>query len=196
MLVKWILFRPDDSSGSGSGGGDGGNGGSGTPDPEPQEGAPEPQAGTGDKSQAEIEQLRKENAARRKELREAQARVKELEGQSQTEVEKLTTRLTDLEKAIPEKDQRIRNLQAQVLGGKAGIAEDARADAARLLDWSSISDPDDDAEVEKALRDLVKEKPYLAGSTAGGADGGTGGSRDGSQGDMNARLRAAAGRTR
>jgi hypothetical protein len=93
-----------------------------------------------------------------------------------------------------EDQQRIRELSARVLAPQAGIADPrAAADAASLLDWKDL-DPTDETSVLKALKDLVKDRPYLAGNVGGGADGGQGGSRGQETSDMNVRIRQAAGR--
>jgi hypothetical protein len=80
-----------------------------------------------------------------------------------------------------------------VLAEGAGIAPAARADASKLLDWSKIEDPDDDAILEEALKELVKARPYLRGSTSG-ADGGAGGDSTKVGAGMNEVIRRAAGR--
>ena len=86
-----------------------------------------------------------------------------------------------------------RNLRAQVIAGNLGIAAEARSDVAVLLDWDSVDDPEDDKQLERALKALVKEKPFLLGGRDG-ADGGAGGSRDRTKTDMNSLIRAGAGR--
>ncbi len=105
----------------------------------------------------------------------------------------MSTKVSESEIKLTELLDTNRRLRAQVLGAKVGIAPEARADAAALLDWSSLGDPDSDDEVESALKKLVKAKPYLSGRSSSGVDAGRGGSRDTGQ-DMNSLLRVAAGR--
>jgi hypothetical protein len=88
-------------------------------------------------------------------------------------------------------EKRVRDLQVQVLATKVGIVDPSAASA--LLDWSKIEDPDDDKQVEKALRELVKEKTYLV-PAGGGSDGGAGNGAGGGTQDMNQMIRQAAGR--
>ena len=158
---------------------------------------PAPQAGTQDSQEdpasRELSRLRSEAAKYRTERNALQKKIEELEGAGQTEVEKLSTKVSESELKLTEMMDTNRRLRAQVLGAKVGIAPEARADAAALLDWSSLGDPDSDDEVESALKKLVKAKPYLSGRSSSGVDAGRGGSRDTGQ-DMNSLLRVAAGR--
>lgn len=159
-------------------------------DPAPQEGTQETQE---DPAGRELSRLRSEAAKYRTERNALQKKIEELEGAGKTEVEKLSGKVSETELRLAELADTNRRLRAQVLGAKVGIAPEARADAAALLDWSSLDDPDSDDEVESALKKLVKAKPYLSGKSSSGVDAGRGGSRDTGQ-DMNSLLRVAAGR--
>lgn len=157
-----------------------------------------PPEGTQDESQVdtasqELSRLRSEAAKYRTERNDLKKRLEELEGAGKTEVEKLTGKVSEYERSLSDLENTNRRLRAQVIGAKVGIAPEARADAAALLDWSGIPDPDSDDEVESALKKLVKAKPYLSGKSSSGVDAGQGGSRDTGQ-DMNSLLRSAAGR--
>lgn len=191
-----FLFAPDDPAGQGA---------ENTPDPDDAdsgEGAPQggTEAGPEDQGEdlvprSEVQKVSKEAAKYRRERNALQQRIEALEQQDQSDVEKLTTKTTTLETSLREAKQENRELRVQVLASRVGIVREARSDAARLLDWDSIEDPDSEAELEGALRTLVKDKPFLLGNVPGGADGGAGGERgEGSQ-DMNSLLRAAAGRS-
>lgn len=194
-----ILFQTD----PGSGGGGGQGGGDGAPDPGDQGGGSQADDGSGsgggsdggsaDDADERVKRANSEAAATRKKLRDAEKRIAELEGASQTETEKLTTNVTKLTQDNTTLVAQNRKLMVQVVAGRVGIAQEARADAAALLPEDAVSDWSDESAVEKALRDLVKSKPYLTGRTGGGADGGEGGTRDQPQ-DMNALIRASAGR--
>jgi DNA repair exonuclease SbcCD ATPase subunit len=159
--------------------------------PAPQEGTQE--ESQGDTANPELSRIRQEAAKYRTERNELKKRLEELEGAGKTEVEKLTGKVSEYERTLGSLEDTNRRLRAQVLGSKVGITPEARADAAALLDWSSIEDPNSDDQVESALKKLVKEKPYLSGKTNSGVDAGRGGSRETGQ-DMNSLLRSAAGR--
>lgn len=189
-----FLFSPDDPGGSG--GGD-------EPDPvDDSQGAVTPPEGdTGSGSQedlvarSELTKVNREAAKYRKQLREAQEALKAREDEDKSDLQKERDRAVKAEQDLKSEREASRKLRVEVLASRVGIVREARADAARLLDWEQISDPDDEREVEQSLRDLVKEKPFLLGKVPGGADGGAGGDRgDTGSGDMNALLRAAAGR--
>lgn len=198
-MFRSIFFRPDEGAGA-NGGGNEGEGG------ESKETPPAPKPPAGDEGgnetppeddlvpRAELAKANAEAAKRRKELREAEKKITDLEGQSKTEAERNADRATKAEKEAEEANKRVRLLRVQVLAPDVGIVESARADAATLLDWTNVSDPDNDDQVKAALEDLVKAKPYLLGGVGGGADGGAGGDRSGEPVDMNAAIRGAAGR--
>jgi len=191
-----FLFAPDDPGGQGGGDNpdgtdDEGTGGS------PPEGTESGSGSTDDKdlvSRSELARANRDAAKYRAQAREAQDALKAREDQDKSDLEKERDRATKAEEKLVKIEKDARELRVQVLAGKVGIAREARGDAARLLDWDDISDPDDERQVEVALRDLVKDKPYLLGNVPGGADGGAGGSRDTGSQDMNSLLRQAAGR--
>lgn len=189
-----LMPEGDGGSGDGGSGGDGGDGaGSGGNGSQEDNGDGGSGSGGDGKPDPELKRARDEAAKFRRELRESQKRVEELEGAGKTEVEKLTTNVTSVTQERDTALTRVRELTVQVVAGRVGIAQEARADAARLLPTDAVSDWEDEAQVEAALRELVKTKPYLVGKTAGGGDGGEGGNRDEPM-DMNARIREAAGR--
>lgn len=188
-----IHFDPDPNPG----GGDPPSGGD--PDPDPGDPDPAPQEGTpakpdGEQDDQRLKEARKEAAKYRTDLRNAQKKIEELEGASKTELEKATDAKAKSEERASTLESDNRNLRARIIGGTVGIDPAARGDAALLLDWSKIEDPTDDDQVESALRDLVKDRPYLLGNVRGGGDGGAGGTRDSSETDMNTLIRAGSGR--
>lgn len=194
-MKKNFLYRTDDPGGSGGGG---------EPDPDdnqdsapPQEGDPQaPEAKDDLVPRSELAKVNREAAKYRKELRDTQAALKEREDQDKSDLERERDRAVKAEQDLKAEREAARKLRVEVLASRVGIVREARADAARLLDWEQISDPDDERELEESLRNLVKEKPFLLGKVPGGADGGAGQEREGAgSGDMNALLRAAAGRT-
>lgn len=195
MKAHRLLFLPEEDPGGTSGGSEGSGEGAGTSTQEPQEGTKGTQDGSSGSQEPtqELERARREAAKYRTERNDLQKRVSELEGAGKSEVEKLTGNMTTLTETNSRLADENRRLRAQALAPSAGIAQAAASDAASLLDWSQIEDPADSSQVAKALKDLVKEKPYLAGNVRDGADGGSGGSRE-EKGDMNSLIRGAAGR--
>lgn len=145
--------------------------------------------------------LAEERAARKKAERDAKAATTELtkfREANQSEQEKaLAAARKEGEQAAMAKANR-RLLEAEVRAGAAGKLADP-SDALGLLgDVEQFLDSDGDVDrkaLAKAIDDLVKEKPYLAGTPqAGGSfDGGARTSPPAGQ-DMNQLLRQAAGR--
>lgn len=168
-----------------------------TSPPAPPEGNGETESGTQGRMvpASELQKANREAAKHRKALRETQARVEELEGASKSEAEKLQETASKEKQRAEDLAANNRELRARVLAPAVGIADTRAAqDAARLIDWSQISDPDDDSEIEKALRELTKDRPYLVGNVAGGSDGGAGGTRQSGGQTMNDLIRGTAGR--
>ncbi len=143
---------------------------------------------------SELAKANADAAKRRKELREAQAKIEELEGNLKTDQEKVAERAKKAEEERDAAVTRSRDLHVRVLAEEVGIVREARGDAAALLDWNQIEDPEDDEQVKSALEKMVESRPYLMGNVAGGADGGAGGQRGNQAQDMNAAIRAAAGK--
>lgn len=199
MKYPFLLFQTDPG---GSGGGEGGEGGTGDPGGQGGESQGDGGSGTGggsdggeggSQSDQETARLRQEAAKYRTERNALQKKIDELEGAGKSEVQKLTDNVTKLTQEKDSLVERVRLLTVENVAGRVGIAPEARADAAALLPSDAVDDWSDTSQVEKALKKLVQEKPYLAGSVRDGADGGTGGNRDGTK-DMNTLLRQAAGR--
>lgn len=198
MPLKHLIHFESGEGGSGSGsGGEGGGSGSGSGSGEPPEGngagSGSGAGGTPPEVDERVQRANAEAAKFRTELRAAQTKIAELEGAGKTEVEKLTGSVTTLNQENTSLRDENRKLVVQVVAGRVGIAPEARADAAALLPADAVADWSDQAAVEKALRELVKNRPYLTGKTGGGGDGGEGGTRE-EPGDMNAMIRAASGR--
>lgn len=194
----FIHFRPDDGTG-GQGGGDGGGDGKGTGAPADEGQAPDAKQvqETLAARERELSEVRGEAAKRRTENATLQKRIEELEGAGKTEAEKKDTAITDLTTKTGTLEATNRALRVRVLAGQAGISDPKAAeDAASLLDWSKVDDSESETSVVKALKELVKDRPYLAGSIGGGADGGEGGGGERGSGssDMNQLIREAAGR--
>jgi hypothetical protein len=132
-----------------------------------------------------VKALRTEAAANRAKAREAEARLKALEDAQLSEGEKKDRRLKELEDEVGTLRQQTRRAEVQAAAAKAGAVD---ADVvARLVE-------DDEADVQRAVHALKRDKPYLFNRPgAGSADGGAGGRAIDSP-NMNDYIRRAAGR--
>ena len=189
--MAFNLFTLETSTGSGDAGGEGTEEEDTTSTESQEDTSTEQQSESVPRS--ELAKANAEAAKYRKRLRETEKRVEELEGHSKTEVEKERDRAAKAEQELQDIKAKNLVLRAASLATQAGVSVDAARDAALLLDWERVDDPEDDAEVIAAFQELVKEKPYLGGSRRGSADGGKGGGEV--PPDMNAAIRQAAGRT-
>lgn len=118
--------------------------------------------------------LRSEASALRKRLKDAESKLTERETADLSEKEKTERAKDDAETKATTLEREVRELRVQVLAPEAGIQPRAVRAAYALIDWSEVSDPDDRKQVLRALKDVAKEHPYLAGgqSADGGASGG------------------------
>jgi len=181
---------------------DGGPGGSGSENDDTSgDGGVEPPEGTGSGSdeqdlipREELQKVNREAAKYRRERNELQNKLKQFEDAEKSDLERLTGENKTLADKLTASEKRERALRVQVMASRVGVAPDAQADAAKLLDWGTIEDPDNDQLVEDALKDLVKERPYLRGGTRVGADGGAGGDGRSTAAGMNEQIRRASGR--
>lgn len=117
-----------------------------------------------------VQQLRREAAGYRKRLRELEAAVKGYEEAQMSESERLQARLSELERQYTEAQRSLQEstlrYEVMLAAGRLGVVD---ADAAwRLLDASSIEFDDDGrpTNVVDVLRELVRQRPYLAAGTA------------------------------
>jgi hypothetical protein len=187
------------------------------PDAQPQAGASQAQAANGQSSQAdgpdnasgtvdvaalqrELAEARKEAGKYRTEAQKAKDAAKAAEDAKLPEQERVQRRLAELEQAnaAHERERTEWRTQAAVTKAALRLGFQDPVDAYALLDRAAL-DHDENGEprnVDRLLADLLKAKPYLggAGRPSGSADGGING-QTGQAMDMNARIRAAAGRT-
>lgn len=123
--------------------------------------------------EAEIKKLRQEAANYRTKAKEGEAAKAELERLRQaemTEQEKREARIKELEAQNAEAITKVKQSTVRAMASELGFADPK--DAAKLLD----SIPDDEKELEDALKGLLKTKPYLAKSAGSGIpDTGKGG---------------------
>lgn len=126
-----------------------------------------------------VEKLRRENAAARKARQEAEARVKEFEDRDKSDQEKAAERLQAAE-------QRAIEAEAKVLRTDVAAAKDVPVKLAKFLTGSTKE------ELEKSADELLAE---LNGTRRTSFDGGARGRGQApAAGDMDAAIRAAAGR--
>lgn len=139
--------------------------------------------------------LRSEAARARVRLKEAEDQLAKARQAEMTEQEKLAEQTTTLRAELDQAHAETRDLRVQLAAVKLGIVDPEAA--AKLLDWDTVTDPTDLKQVSRALKALLQDKPYLAGTNQS-IDAGAGRSTTHADGhvDMNDRLRAAAGRTR
>ena len=157
-------------------------------DPQPQAGttSTEPQAGDSHNEPISLEEakkLRSEANSLRQRLRNAEARAKEFDDfKAQQETDKLSEserwqkQATDLQSKYDSDTsaltERIVRYEVERQAQRLGIIDpDA---AAQLIDWDALEYDEDGTpkNADTLLKDLLKNKPYLAGkaaSTAGGA---------------------------
>ncbi len=123
--------------------------------------------------EAEIRKLRAEAAGYRTKAKEgetAKAELEKLRQAEMTEQEKRDARIKELEAQNAEAITKVKQSTVRAMASELGFADPK--DAAKLLD----SIPDDEKELEDALKGLLKTKPYLAKSAGSGIpDTGKGG---------------------
>lgn len=196
----------------------GGTGAQAAPDPQPQAGASQAQAANAQSSQADgadnasgtddVASLQRQLAASVKAERQLRAdRQRLLDAQKAAddaklpEQERQTRRIAELEQQIAahQAEKTEWTTQAAVTRAALKLGFLDPADAFALLDRNALDRDEGGAprNVDKLLADLLKSKPYLggAGRPTGSADGGVQGDGAATPAmDMNARIRAAAGR--
>lgn len=189
-----FYFAPDDPGGGSGSDSDDDHAGDGSGNQPPEgEGSGAPGEG-GLVSREELSKVNREAAKYRRERNDALRQLQEIKDAEKSDLERVSGELQMQTQRLNKTLAENRHLRVQVLGEKVGIAPAARADAAKLLDWDSMDDPDDGAIIEEALRTLVKDRPYLRGEVQG-ADGGAGSGGAGPVGaGMNSAIRRAAGR--
>lgn len=151
-----------------------------------------------------LKALKAEREARRaleREIKPLRTYKQQQDDAAKTSEERLAAR----EKAVADQEARITmRLRTSILRDEIGNAVAAErltlqapvGDVLRLMDSDAVEwDGETPKNVRQLLRDLVKDRPYLATKRPGTADGGAGDSGDRAL-DMNTVLRQAAGRTR
>lgn len=189
-----VLYAPD-----GDGGGGGGDGDDGTGDGDGDAGKAD--AGKGTES---LEALREELARARHEAGKYRQEAQKLKRQGETEQERRERELTELREGNTTLTSSLRELRLEnAVLKRASTLGIVDPDVATLLVGRELGEEAWDGDrirtdsLDKALRALVKERPFLVrqGSAAAG-DGSSADRQDGGGQpvDMNARLRLAARR--
>lgn len=174
MFIRFFgPFLEDDNGGSGGG----------NPDPEPTP------AGGGDTSgsdakftQADLETKISERLQREgiKELKRKAAEFDRIKASEQTEAEKVAARakeLEDRERTLTQREQRValQDEIARVTGADKITLVAPVGDVLRLLDTDAVTwDDGKPVNVGPLVKQLIKERPYLAAKRSGSADGGEG----------------------
>jgi hypothetical protein len=172
-----IMYAPDsDGSGDGDGTGAGGDG-KDPPAKDPPVDEDEPMT---PEQVAEIVEenakLRTADAKRRTEAARATKAAKDAArkaAQESGDAEALQKQLDDANAERVALEEKLQRQGATAIAESVGVIDPPAA--IRLLDWDSLADPGNPTEVEAAIRQLVKEKPYLkkpAAKTDAGASGG------------------------
>lgn len=122
-----------------------------------------------DALQKELKALRRENAKWRTQLRAKEEQEQERAKAEMTETERLKAELVEAQEARTraETERRAIAVRSQVISAaaKAGFADPE--DAYRMLDTLDVDDDGRVDGLDKALKELLKAKPYLAGKQAG-----------------------------
>lgn len=204
-----MITVPDETTGA--------DGTQADPKAQPQAGASQAQAADAQSSQAdgadnasgtvdvtalqrELTETRREAAKNRTELKRLQDAAKAAADASLPEQERLQNRLAELERANTEHERERAEWTTQAAVTKSALRLGFLdpVDAYALLDRAALEHDEQGApkNVDKLLAELLRAKPYLggAGRPSGSADGGVNG-QPATGMDMNARIRAAAGRT-
>lgn len=157
------------------------------------------QDGGGDGSSQSIapedaRKLRSENRSLRQRLKDVENKLGAREAADLTEQQKLERDLSAERAAREQAETTARALRVQVSATKLGVRADAVDLVAGLVDWEAIDDPGDAKQIDRAVRELIKERPFLSGRDPEGLGGGNGRQNPAGAGDMNSIIRRAAGR--
>jgi hypothetical protein len=153
---------------------------------------------TSQMSEESARKLRSENKAMRERLKNAEKALAEREKAELTDNQRLERELKERTDEIAERDKQLtaaeremRSLRTQTVAHELGFIDPELAEP--LLDWDDL-DANDPKQVKAALRELLKRKPHLV-RNRDSIDAGAGrNSQTLDDSDMNARIRAAAGR--
>jgi len=147
---------------------------------------------SGSLSSEDARKLRSEAANLRKRLKEAEETKKQLEDSDLTERQKLDREKKTAEARAEQLEAKLRDAVVQAVAAKVGVKSDLVDTVSALIDWADV-DAEDSKAIERAVKEIVKERPSLSGRPDG-LDGGAGRRGRSEETDMNALIRRAAGR--
>lgn len=176
-----------------------------TPDPAAQaadeQGTPAPAAtadapggdGTSTLSPEDARKLRSEARNLRERLKALEAEKQQRDDADLSATQKLEREKTALEARTAQLEANLRDTRVQAIAAKVGVKADLVDTISPLISWDDV-DGDDPKAIERAVKELVKDRPSLS-ARHGGLEGGNGrGSGAKGETDMNALIRRAAGR--
>lgn len=154
-------------------------------DGQDENGTPEPEA-------LSVEDARK----LRNEARALRDRLKAYEDKHLSEQEKREREFSGLQETNKTLEQELNGLRLQVAAQRAGIQPGLVKFMPRLFDWEQVQDPSDMKQLERAVKQFVKENAEAFGPDVPDTNGGEGhNSRREMPTDMNRLIRRAAGRS-
>lgn len=133
-------------------------------------------------SPADARKLRSEAKNLRGRLRTLETQLAERDAADLTATQKLERDLSAEKASREQVETQVRNLRVQVAASKLGIRADAVDVVGSMIDWESIDDANDAKQVERAIKDLLKERPFLSARDPEGLGGGKGREADGTNG--------------
>lgn len=160
----------------------------------PQAGTVESPGGDNDEqvSLEEARRLRSEAKNLRQRLKTAEEERDRLKSASESDLERREREHNEVRAERDRLAGTVSTLRVELAARELGVVDPEAA--AALLDLDALDDPTDPKAIKRALRELVKEKPYLAPPGGNGFDGGSGKGRGSAVTDMNQLIRTAAGR--
>lgn len=144
-------------------------------------------------SHEDARKLRSEAKNLRDRLKELEAEKKQRDDADLSATQKLEREKTALEARIGQLESSLRDSRVQTLASKVGVKSGLVDMISPLIDWDAV-DADDPKAIERAIKEIVKERPDLS-ARQGGLEGGNGRGAGGKgDGDMDSIIRRAGGR--
>lgn len=160
------------------------------PGTQPPAGTPDAQAAPDSLSPEDARKLRSENRNLRDRLKTVEDEIKKRDDADLSASQKLEREKNALAAEKAQLEARLRDASTQAIAAKVGVKADLVDTISALIDWDDVS-ADDPKAIERAVKELVKERPSLSARPEG-LDGGRRG-RSGET-DMDSIIRRAAGR--
>jgi hypothetical protein len=142
-------------------------------------------------SPEDARKLRSEAKNLRDRLKALETEKKERDEADLSATQKLEREKSALEAEKQQLAARVRDAEVKAIAARVGVKADLADTVTALIDWDDV-DADDPKAIEKAVKELVKERPSLSGKT--GLDGGRRGGNGSGETDMDSIIRRAAGR--